>query len=81
MRLKKMAYGHKTEHRPQVRAQVVLHAARGAWIVEKYRVWSDCGGDLSSRFSDDFLLTQAPLYWFIHSIRPPSGFTTNTPSG
>ncbi|MEN8651537.1 IS630 family transposase [Streptomyces sp. 21So2-11] len=29
MRLKKMAYGHKTEHRLRVRAQVVLHAARG----------------------------------------------------
>ncbi|WP_309234347.1 IS630 family transposase [Streptomyces lunaelactis] len=29
MRLKKMAYGHKTEHRLRVRAQVVLHAAHG----------------------------------------------------
>ncbi|MFJ5681074.1 IS630 family transposase [Streptomyces sp. NPDC093097] len=29
MRLKKMAYGHKTEHRLRVRSQVVLHAARG----------------------------------------------------
>lgn len=29
VRLKKMAYGHKTEHRLQVRAQVVLHAAYG----------------------------------------------------
>jgi len=28
-RLKKMAYGHKTEHRLRTRAQVVLHAARG----------------------------------------------------
>jgi transposase len=28
-RLKKMAYGHKSEHRLRVRAQVVLHAARG----------------------------------------------------
>ncbi|WP_207309649.1 hypothetical protein [Streptomyces kasugaensis] len=29
VRLKKMACGHKTEHRLRVRAQVVLHAARG----------------------------------------------------
>ncbi|MFI1205693.1 IS630 family transposase [Streptomyces sp. NPDC020883] len=29
VRLKKMAYGHKTEHRLRLRAQVVLHAARG----------------------------------------------------
>jgi hypothetical protein len=28
-RLKKMAYGHKAEHRLRMRAQVVLHAARG----------------------------------------------------
>ncbi|MFJ9847301.1 IS630 family transposase [Kitasatospora sp. NPDC101155] len=28
-RLKKLAYGHKTEHRLRLRAQVVLHAARG----------------------------------------------------
>ncbi|MEU4213679.1 IS630 family transposase [Streptomyces sp. NPDC026206] len=28
-RLKKLAYGHKTEYRLRVRAQVVLHAARG----------------------------------------------------
>ncbi|MET8116982.1 IS630 family transposase [Streptomyces prasinus] len=28
-RLKKLAYGHKTEHRLRCRAQIVLHAARG----------------------------------------------------
>jgi len=28
-RLKKMAYGHKTPHQSRIRAQVVLHAARG----------------------------------------------------
>ncbi|MFF4148530.1 IS630 family transposase [Streptomyces sp. NPDC001698] len=28
-RLKTMAYGHKTEHRLRMRAQIVLHAARG----------------------------------------------------
>ncbi|HEY6791509.1 MAG TPA: hypothetical protein VI365_29775 [Trebonia sp.] len=28
-RLKKMAYGHKTEYRLRVRAQVVLHAGLG----------------------------------------------------
>ena len=28
-RLKKAALGHKTEHRLRVRAQIVLHAARG----------------------------------------------------
>ncbi|MET8989932.1 alpha/beta hydrolase [Nonomuraea wenchangensis] len=36
--------------------------------MEKYRAWSDCAGDLSSRFSDDFVLTQASLYWFTGTI-------------
>jgi hypothetical protein len=35
---------------------------------QKYRAWSDCGGDLAIRFSDDFLLTQASLYWFTNTI-------------
>jgi len=37
-------------------------------MLEKYRAWSDSGGELSSRFSDDFLLTQASLYWFTNTI-------------
>lgn len=39
-----------------------------AWMLEKYRAWSDCDGDVSARFSDDFLLTQASLYWFTRTI-------------
>ena len=39
-----------------------------AWILEKYRAWSDCGGDVATRFDDDFLLTQASLYWFTNTI-------------
>ena len=25
-----------------------------AWIVEQYRAWSDCDGELSRRFTDNF---------------------------
>lgn len=39
-----------------------------AWILEKWRSWSDCGGDLESRFSLDFLLTVTTLYWITGSI-------------
>jgi pimeloyl-ACP methyl ester carboxylesterase len=39
-----------------------------AWILEKYRAWSDCDGDPARRFGDDFLLTQASLYWFTNTI-------------
>jgi pimeloyl-ACP methyl ester carboxylesterase len=39
-----------------------------AWLVEKYRAWTDSDGDLGRRFSDDFVLTQASLYWFTNCI-------------
>ena len=38
-------------------------AALAAWIVEKFRTWSDCNGDVESRFSKDQLLTNIMLYW------------------
>ncbi len=44
-----------------------------AWIVEKRRTWSDCGGDVEKRFSKDDLLTTMTLYWvgesFVTSAR------------
>ena len=35
-----------------------------AWIVEKFRSWSDCGGDVERSFTKDQLLTNISLYWF-----------------
>ena len=37
-------------------------------MVEKYRAWSDCHGDISTRFSMDELLTQITLYWATGTI-------------
>jgi microsomal epoxide hydrolase len=34
-----------------------------AWIVEKFRTWSDCGGDVERSFTRDELLTNVMLYW------------------
>ena len=34
-----------------------------AWIVERFRNWSDCDGDLERAFSRDRLLTNVMLYW------------------
>jgi pimeloyl-ACP methyl ester carboxylesterase len=34
-----------------------------AWIVEKFRGWSDCDGDPESIFTRDQLLTNVTLYW------------------
>jgi microsomal epoxide hydrolase len=39
-----------------------------AWIVEKFRTWSDCGGDVERRFSRDVLLTNVMLYWVTGAI-------------
>ncbi len=39
-----------------------------AWIVEKFRSWSDCGGDVERRFSKDVLLTNVMLYWVTGAI-------------
>jgi pimeloyl-ACP methyl ester carboxylesterase len=38
-------------------------AGLAAWIVEKFRNWSDSGGDVEKRFTKDELLTNVMLYW------------------
>jgi microsomal epoxide hydrolase len=43
-------------------------AGLAAWIVEKFRSWSDCGGDVESAFTRDRLLTNIAVYWFNGTI-------------
>jgi hypothetical protein len=43
-------------------------AGLAAWIVEKFLTWSDCNGDLESRFTKDELLTHIMIYWVTESI-------------
>ncbi|NUT33534.1 MAG: epoxide hydrolase [Hamadaea sp.] len=43
-------------------------AGLAAWIAEKHRAWSDCDGDITTRFTMDDLLTTISLYWFTNSI-------------
>jgi epoxide hydrolase len=38
-------------------------AGLAAWIVEKFREWSDCDGDVERSFTKDQLLTNVMLYW------------------
>jgi len=64
------AYAHVHRTRPETLA-VALHdspAGLAAWIVDKWREWSDCGGDLESRFSKDQLLTTVTLFWLTATI-------------
>jgi pimeloyl-ACP methyl ester carboxylesterase len=39
-----------------------------AWIIEKFRTWSDCGGDVERCFSKDQLLSNVSIYWFTETI-------------
>ena len=39
-----------------------------AWIVEKFRAWSDCEGDVERRFTKDELLTNVMIYWVTGAI-------------
>ncbi|MFN0094150.1 MAG: epoxide hydrolase family protein [Dehalococcoidia bacterium] len=34
-----------------------------SWIVEKFRTWSDCDGDIESVYTKDQLLTNIMFYW------------------
>ncbi len=71
-------------------------AGLAAWIVEKFRSWSDCGGDVERRFSKDELLTNIMLYWlpetansscrlYCETMRnakfPPTDFRVEVPTG
>ena len=56
--------------RPQTLAFGLTDSPVGlaAWIVEKFRAWSDCGGDVERAFSKDELLADISLYWFTGAI-------------
>ncbi|MFI4947218.1 MAG: epoxide hydrolase family protein [Alphaproteobacteria bacterium] len=84
--------------RPQTLAFGLTDSPVGlaAWIVEKFRAWSDCGGDVESAFTKDQLLANISFYWFTGAIgssffpyyarmhRPwpiPAGRTIDVPTG
>jgi len=43
-------------------------AGLAAWIIEKFRAWSDCGGDVESVFTRDQMLANISFYWFTGAI-------------
>jgi len=63
-------YQHQQSTRPLTLSPALSDSPVGllSWIVEKHRAWSDCNGDVSTRFTDDYLVTVASLYWFTNSI-------------
>lgn len=64
------AYAHVQRTRPQTAAYGLNDSPAGlaAWILEKFREWSDCNGDVYQRFSRDELLTNITLYWMTETI-------------
>ena len=71
-------------------------AGLAAWIAEKFRTWSDCGGTIENAISRDEMLANISLYWFtgaigssfwpyyarLHSGWPiPEGKTIDVPMG
>lgn len=63
-------YAAMQSTKPQTAAYGLTDSPAGlcAWIVEKRRTWSDCGGEVERRFSKDELLTTMTLYWVTGSI-------------
>ena len=63
-------YGVMHSTKPQTAAVGLTDSPAGlaAWIVEKLRAWSDCDGDLASRYTKDEILTLLTTYWLTGSI-------------
>jgi pimeloyl-ACP methyl ester carboxylesterase len=56
--------------RPQTLGYALADSPVGlaAWLLEKWRAWSDCRGDVDAYFGRDFLLMTITLYWATNSI-------------
>jgi pimeloyl-ACP methyl ester carboxylesterase len=64
------AYASMHRTKPQTAAVGLNDSPAGlaAWIVEKLRAWSDCGGDVEARFTKDEILTNVTIYWLTETI-------------
>lgn len=56
--------------KPQTLAYGLYDSPAGlaGWIVEKFRTWSDCGGDVERSFTRDELLGNIMAYWVTGTI-------------
>ncbi len=63
-------YFHIQRTRPQTLSYGLNDSPAGlaAWVVEKFRTWSDCGGDVEHSFTKDQLLTNIMVYWVTQTI-------------
>jgi pimeloyl-ACP methyl ester carboxylesterase len=63
-------YDHIQATKPQSLAYGLMDSPAGlaGWLLEKYRSWSDCHGNLQARYSQDDLLTVLTIYWATGTI-------------
>ncbi|MER6694607.1 epoxide hydrolase family protein [Streptomyces minutiscleroticus] len=63
-------YMHEQSTKPHTLAVGLGDSPAGllAWLVEKLRSWTDCGGDVESVFSREELLTWVTAYWVSGAI-------------
>jgi pimeloyl-ACP methyl ester carboxylesterase len=64
------AYAHLQRTTPQTLAYGLNDSpiALAAWMIEKFRDWAACDGDVEQKFSKDELLTNVTLYWMTETI-------------
>lgn len=64
------AYAMLQSTKPQTLAYGLNDSPVGlaAWIIEKFRAWSDCGGDIEQSFRKDELLNNIMIYWVTETI-------------
>ena len=64
-------YANEQGTKPQTLGVALNDSPAGllAWIVEKFRAWSDCDGDPEHCFTRDQLLTNVMLYWVTRDER------------
>lgn len=63
------AYARLQATRPQTIGYALADSpvAQAAWIYEKLRIWSDCGGEAETIFTRDEMLDNIMLYWLTNS--------------
>ncbi|MAG30082.1 MAG: multidrug MFS transporter [Deltaproteobacteria bacterium] len=69
-RAKEWGYVHLQSTKPQSLAFGLNDSPMGlaAWIIEKWRRWSDCDGELERVYTKDELLTNVMIYWITNTI-------------
>src|SRR5439155_8389598 len=63
-------YALEQRTKPQTLSVALNDSPAGllAWIVEKFRAWSDCEGDPENAFTRDQLVTNVMTYWVTRTV-------------